>query len=179
MGKYEEDLQSSEIEEQWVTDFYYKCFPNIVSINSVPKGYLQYSGVDKIITQKDNYKIYIEEKVRFEDYGDILLEEYSNWEKKTPGWITDESKITDFIAYIIIPTKKIWLINFRKLKILWDDKYPEWLKKYKRKVATTYEKGSIRKTTSNIPVPIEELEAAFLRTNQSGSNNQNRQLGLF
>lgn len=138
-----------------INDFYYKIFPTLRRIESVKDLELQKRGIDKILHLSSGKKILIDEKKRRKDYGDILLEEYSNYEKKKIGWLGRE-KHTDYIVYIIMDGMTIYLLPFLLLQLAWVHNYRNWLKTYGRKFAQNkYYK------TSNIPIPVEVLLTAI------------------
>ena len=160
MGEFTIDRENSEraSKQEWIDDFYRKV---VIKIKLNENIALQKQGVDKIIEP-----LHIEEKIRFSDYGDILLEEYSNWERQVLGWMMKDNTKTDVLSYVVLPSHKIWLYDYSKLKNLWDNNYLDWLKKYGRKKAkTTNENGEILYHTSNIPVPESELTESLLSKN--------------
>ena len=76
---------------------------------------LQKLGFDKRISFLDGRNFVIEEKVRYQDYGDVFVE---RWEDKTiekVGWAWDPRLICDYIAYAIWPTSQCIFINFKEL----------------------------------------------------------------
>lgn len=128
---------------------------------SVPDKDRQKIGVDKILRFRLRSSIAIDEKLREKAYPDILLEEYSNWELKRPGWLMAGSA-ADYISYVVRPTKRIYLIPYYKLKSNWDRNYQTWLTKYGRKFGKTEcDDGRVIYQTSNIPVPKSEVQIEF------------------
>ena len=101
----------------------------------------------------------MDEKIRYKFYGDILLEEYSNFEKRTPGWLIANNTLCDYISYIFKEEKIVYLLDYRELKKVWDRNYGHWLEKYGRIYGKTEDQfGNILYRTSNIPVPLSELK---------------------
>lgn len=137
--------------DEFINKFYLEVFPWLESIEIVDNIELQKKGIDKILKFENKKEILIDEKKRRKDYGDILLEEYSNYEKKIVGWLGKE-KYTDYISYIVIPSKKIFLFPFLLLQSAWVKNYESWLDLYDRKLAPN--PGYY---TSNIPVPKDVL----------------------
>lgn len=131
--------------------FYHNIFPHLIKIEIVKDLHLQKRGIDKILHFADGKQLLIDEKKRRKDYGDILLEEYSNYEKKTPGWL-HRNKHTDYIVYAIMPSNKVYLLPFELLWLAFKNNYTNWLKQYGRRFAKN--NGY---TTSNIPVPVDIL----------------------
>lgn len=142
-----------------VNNAYYRAFPHLSEIKEVKDIETQKKGIDKILVFEAGNECFVDEKKRREDYGDILLEEYSDFDNKKPGWLGRE-KYTDYISYVILPTKKMYLFPFLILQKAWLDNYYEWLSVYGRRFAQnkTYR-------TSNIPIPtnvlLDELKNAY------------------
>lgn len=132
-------------------DLYYRIFPHLQEVKLVKDINLQKQGIDKELIFDNNKRLFIDEKKRRKNYGDILLEEYSNWERRVIGWL-GKSKKTDYIVYAIMPTQKVYFLPFLILQKAWLHKYKKWLKQYGRKFALN--NGY---TTSNIPVPVDVL----------------------
>lgn len=138
-----------------INEFYYDTFPDLVLIRDVEDEKTQKKGIDKILWMDSGKKLFIDEKKRRKDYGDILLEEYSNFDKKIPGWI-DKPVHTDYIVYFIEPSGKIYLLPFILLKNAWLKNKDQWSTKYERKFAQN--RGY---RTSNIPIPTNILLSAI------------------
>jgi len=153
MNNFKEDLIYS-LEENYndtIDSFYYNKFPHLKNIIIVEDLNLQKRGIDKILVLDSGKEIMVDEKKRRKDYGDILLEEYSNFEKKKKGWLARD-KYTDYITYIITESNTIYLLPFLILQIVWIKNYTKWLNKYGRKFAP-----NIGYKTSNIPIPTNIL----------------------
>ena len=131
--------------------FYFRVFPHLKSIELVKDINLQKLGIDKILIFESNKRIFIDEKKRRKDYGDILLEEYSDFDNKKIGWLS-RSKFTDYIVYALMDTKKIYLLPFQLLQLAWISNYGKWLNEYGRKFS-----NNENYRTSNIPIPTEIL----------------------
>jgi len=156
------DFQT-DLEQSWVDSeeldldaIYISCLPNVVSVESVRDVALQRQGVDKIVTLGNGKKLYFDEKIRQEDYGDICLEEYSDYDRRVVGWLS-QSKITDYIVYVIKPTRKVYFLPFYLLQRAWLKNYHQWLWTYKRRFSPNK-----RYRTSFIAVPIDVLFNAIL-----------------
>ena len=160
MGNF--DIEKDQPVLPWVNQFYYSVFPGLRQCYTVLDKEKQILGIDKILRFKVMPSITIDEKIRYKFYkGDILLEEYSNWERQTPGWLMKDHALCDYISYIVRTEKLVYLLDYRKLKFNWDKNYEKWLNKYKRKFGKTTDRyGNVLYHTSNIPVPIKELEIA-------------------
>jgi hypothetical protein len=93
-------------------------------------GWAQRGGIDRFVDLRDGSSIKIDEKVRYEDYGDIFLEYWSSREHNTPGW-TIRDLTCDYIAYAIVPTETCYLFPFQVLRRCAQEYWPEW-KHYKK-----------------------------------------------
>ena len=73
---------------RWWPEVYRKAFPSMKAYISVrDDGWAQRAGIDRYVVLESGRIIPIDEKVREKDYGDILLERWSNEERKIPGWV--------------------------------------------------------------------------------------------
>lgn len=149
INDFKTDLEYSE-DDKVFDDFYKKMFPNLKSIDFCEDLDTQFKGIDKIITFKNGGIVTIDEKKRRVDYGDILLELYSNYQTKRRGWLFTAQ--CDYIAYAIMPSKTVYLLPSLLLKTAWIKNKEEWLKKHKIINANneTY-------TTRCIAIPTDEL----------------------
>jgi len=146
---------SAEDSEIWKT-IYTKAFPGLQSfINTREDGELQRSGIDRTLVLKSGKAIYVDEKVRREDYGDILLEYTSNDTRNTPGWC-EKPLFCDYIAYAILPSKMCYLMPVEPLQTAWHRNKDDWLYCFGTKAAQN--RGY---RTLNCPVPINVLFKAI------------------
>lgn len=147
------DLEYSleERENEMFDNFYYRAFPNLLSIEIVADLQMQREGIDKKLIFENSKTVLIDEKKRRKDYGDILLEEYSDFDNKKVGWL-GRSKHTDYIVYAIMPSKKVYLLPFLLLQKAWIRNWRTWKQRYPRKFSINKEYR-----TSNIPVPAATL----------------------
>ena len=134
MNNFQIDLKESQTESRksyWLESIYPQYFPTIISssLHDNDKEYQKY-GIDRMIFLKDGYKIGIDEKTRYTDYGDLLLEESSSIEYNTPGWIEKQQWI-DYIVYNILPIQKCYLIPFIPLQNAWKQNKEQWKQQYK------------------------------------------------
>lgn len=104
-----EDLAFSDKmsdEPAWA-QYYVRLFPDLVGTMKVRvDSPLQRHGVDRLLVFASGLQLTVDEKIRRKYYGDILLELWSNLERRTPGWTIDPTKVCDYIAYAI-PNKGI------------------------------------------------------------------------
>ncbi len=152
LQKSEEDGQS----EDW--DLIYEHFwPKYTARYDDSKNMaLQMSGIDDIIFDEAGKTVWIDRKVRFERkdgniYKDILLELYSDKDRKVPGWTWKESKV-DYILYLNRMCNECHCIPFPQLKKVFLDKKVEWAVEYR--IREAYNPSWI---TTNIPVPLSVL----------------------
>jgi hypothetical protein len=136
---------------EFINAQYYQIFPHLDKIEIVIDKEQQKKGIDKFLILKSGKRISIDEKIRRKDYGDILLEEYSDFDRKVAGWL-NKDKYTDYISYVVLPAEKIYLFPFLNLQLAWLKNYKNWLKQYGRRSAEN--NGW---TTTNIPIPTEVL----------------------
>ena len=166
MGRFEKDKNQPIL--PWVNKFYKNVF-GVERCSAVVNADLQEAGIDKILRFKKGslrQSITVDEKIRYRFYNDILLEEYSNYEERTPGWLIKNNTLCDYISYIFKNQKIVYLFEYKKLKESWDRNYQHWLEKYGRKFGKTTDRfGNVLYRTSNIPVPLAELNVDI--TNQT------------
>ncbi|MBT9148152.1 MAG: hypothetical protein DDT32_01922 [Syntrophomonadaceae bacterium] len=150
----------------WVNEFYKKVFPGITQCSFITNPELQKAGIDKILRYKKSslrQSITVDEKIRYKFYDDVLLEEYSNFEKQSPGWLSINNTLCDYISYIFRNEKIVYLFAYKDLKKSWDRNYERWLENYGRKFGKTEDRfGRVLYRTSNIPVPLTELEVGYI-----------------
>ncbi len=154
MNNFNLDLKYSldQRENELFDNFYYKIFKNIKEIELVKNIEIQKQGADKIIKFINGKQLLIDEKKRRVDYGDILLEEWSNYEERKIGWVADTNKKTDYIVYAIMPSKKVYLLPYNLLQMVWVKNYKKWKTTY----GVLFAKNPNYRT-SNIPIPVNIL----------------------
>ena len=120
---FDTDLQYSlDSQEDILFDnFYRRVFPQLKSIEFVKELTLQKKGFDKIIELESGKKFYIDEKKRRKDWGDILLEIWSNKEMKKKGWfVTSEA---DYIVYAFMESQVVYVLPLLLMRMwAWKDK---------------------------------------------------------
>lgn len=159
MNDFQTDLEYSleERENEIFDRFYFRVFPNLKTVELVSEIRLQLDGIDKRLIFNNGKAVLVDEKKRRKDYGDILLEEYSDFERKKIGWLGRHKK-TDYIVYAVMPSQKVYLLPFLLLQKAWIRNYKYWTSIYERKFA---ENEGYR--TSNIPIPVNVLLDAILK----------------
>lgn len=159
--KFRESLALSQEHEdaEWWPVIYAKAFPGHLSAVSVRRdGWAQRGGIDRVVTLASGKTLTIDEKVRLRSYPDILLEQWSSVEDKTPGWM-QKDLACDFIAYAFVPDQRCYLFSFPLLRRAWLERGREWLRQ-----ARNGENGfkyvdaqNERYTTRSVAVPIPAL----------------------
>lgn len=141
---------------EWWPAVYKAAFPNMVSIQKITSdGWAQRGGIDRIVILRSGKTLTVDEKVRAKSYDDILLERWSNTERKSPGWI-QQALACDYIAYAIIPTKTCYMLPFQQLRVAWIRNGREWIVKYPEIKAVN--KGYV---TTSVAVPVGVLMGAI------------------
>lgn len=147
----------------WWDVVYKQAFPTMVGMQDVRgDGWAQRAGIDRRILLGDASYVDIDEKVREKDYGDILLEVWSDFGRRKPGWITKPLAI-DYLAYAIKPAATVYLLPFRLLQTTytkneaaWRDAVREGRRGYQ--VRDAQNRGYV---TRNLALPIADLLTAM------------------
>ncbi len=156
MNEFKTDLKYSldQRECEWFDNFYHRVFPGIKDIEVVEDLVRQRKGIDKVISFNSGYQVTIDEKKRRKDYGDILIEIWSNYEKGKRGWLYYSE--CDYIVYAIMPTQTVYLLPVLLLKRAWYKNGDRWTDTY-----GTREAINPGYTTVNVPVEIDQLLGAI------------------
>lgn len=110
-------------------------------------GIAQRAGIDRVIVLNTGKLVYLDEKVRDHDYGDILLEVWSDESKRVPGWVSKQLW-ADYIAYAIVPRCHVVLLPVEQLQAAWRRHDVEWTQRYR--MARAQNKGYV---TTSVCVP--------------------------
>lgn len=120
----------SQADAPYWGEVYRQVFPDMVhSLDLRHDGWHQRAGRDRVIILSSGRPIYIDEKVRTRDYGDFLVEVWSQYPSRgappyprrpgaVPGWAV-EPKDCDFLAYAIEPTQVCYILPFLGLRAAW------------------------------------------------------------
>ena len=115
----------------WWGDVYRRAFPAVRSMVCVrDDGWAQRGGIDRVITLGSGRIIPIDEKVRKEDWPDILLERWSDEARRTPGWV-QKPLACEFIAYALVPSQRCYLLPTLTLQAAWRRRGRAWCEQYK------------------------------------------------
>lgn len=146
----------AQADAPWWLDVYRTAFPNLASAVCVRSdGWAQRAGIDRVLTLASGRTITIDEKVRDKDWPDILLEVWSDKDRRVRGWMQKELAI-DYLAYAFVPTCKCYLFPFQTLRRAWRQNGSEWWIKYEH-----IEARNRNYVTESVAVPIEILMAAL------------------
>lgn len=159
-------LSHSQEDAEWWPKIYGRAFPGHLSAVSVRNdGWAQRGGIDRVITLKSGKTVTVDEKVRAKSYGDILLEQWSNVERKTPGWMQKELAC-DFIAYAFIPDQTCYLLPFHDLRRTWLECGRDWIASAKDRQAgfRVVDAQNENYVTRSIAVPIPVLLEAISKS---------------
>ena len=158
MNNFKADLEYSleAREDELFNNLYYRAVPGIEKIEFAEDMATQRNGIDKILHFKSGYKVTIDEKKRRVDYGDILLELWSVYEKKKRGWLYYCK--CDYIVYAVMPSKKVYLLPVLLLKKSWVANQMRWQQEYK--VVNAYNRGYV---TKSIAIPVDILLSAIAK----------------
>jgi hypothetical protein len=114
---------------------YRRAFPNYESSYIIrDDGYAQRGGVDRKINLRSSRSVFIEEKFRDADYGDVLLERWSDRARRVPGWI-QKNLLADYVAYVVIPRRTMLLLPYLDLRRAWVRNGKQWIDRYPPKCA--------------------------------------------
>ena len=135
MRIFNKDLVNSNKRDYELNEMYYWIM-DAEEIDTVTDLGMQKAWIDKMIYTEEN--LYnLEEKIREQDYWDILLEIESSVEKKTPWWAIDNKKETDLLSYFVAPAGRLYIINYPELRKAIQENLPTLLKRCPIKDAKT------------------------------------------
>lgn len=135
----------------WWEVVYRQAFPGFASMLSVRgDGWWQRCGIDRVVTLENSRQVLIDEKVRTQDYPDILLEVWSNEAQGTPGWV-EKAQACDYIAYAFVPSQRCFLLPFLPLRRAWRKNRSHWIATYREVRATN--DGYVTVSVA-IPIPV-------------------------
>lgn len=158
------EYSHSHSDSSWWIDVYKKAFPTFLTAVDIRKdGWMQRSGVDRLVILESGKQVCVDEKVRSKKYydvhpeGDIFLETWSKKESQVRGWIAKDLQ-TDFIAYAFENTKECYLMPFQNMRKAYLENRFSWCRRYgKRQTRTKTRCKRGFYTTEGIPVPIPVL----------------------
>lgn len=132
-------------------EVYKRAFPTMQSMVYVGKdGWAQRGGIDRVLTLASGKTLTVDEKVREKDYGDILLEYWSDVDRRARGWVAKDLAC-DFIAYGVLPSSTCYLLPFHQLRLAWQQNGARWVGTYKRIEA---QNDGYTTVSVGVPVPV-------------------------
>lgn len=84
----------------------------------------QCGGVDRIIELDDGRRVRWEEKIRFRQFTDVLLE-FQNSRVGRPGWV-NKPQHNDAVLYLILPRELCYLLPGAALRRAWNNNGEQW-----------------------------------------------------
>jgi hypothetical protein len=130
---FQESLADSHAyaDAPWWEDVYRSAFPGVRSMVSVrDDGWAQRGGIDRLITLSCGRIIPVDEKIRKEDWPDILLERWSDEARRIAGWV-QKPLACEFIAYALVPSHRCYLLPTLTLQRAWRLYGRAWCEQYK------------------------------------------------
>jgi len=154
---FHKDLEFSHSAEDFPfwDEIYLNAFPGCKTKNNRDDGQLQRHGIDRTVIMDSGKAIYVDEKIRRKDYGDILLEYVSNDKYNTPGWAC-KPLFCDYIAYAIAPKNMCYLLPVPQLQKAWIENSKKWLSTFKLISAPNKNYNTL-----SVGVPIKEVFMAI------------------
>jgi hypothetical protein len=143
---------------------YSQALPGAIKIVRAP--YHHPDGVDRYLCLLDGRTLKVNEIVRQGSWTDILIEEWAGGIGRTSGWIKKPASAYDYIAYVILGTRRCFLIPFPSLQEAWVKNKQEWreLAELKlcgfRSVKAQNRAGYGDYITESIAVPISAIREA-------------------
>ncbi|WP_294329808.1 hypothetical protein [uncultured Sphingomonas sp.] len=119
-------------------------------------GWAQRGGVDRVLTLKCGRTYTVDEKIRTEDWPDILLEQWSDEARRSPGWV-QKPLACDFIAYAYAPSGVCFLLPAAPLQRAWRQNGRKWVELYGRSRARNPGYTSV-----SVPVPQHVVMQAII-----------------
>ena len=151
-------LSNSFTDAPWWIDMYRRAFPKLASAVPVRNdGWAQRGGIDRVLTLECGRTYTVDEKVRMEDWPDILLERWSDEARRIPGWV-QKPLACDFIAYAFAPSGICYLLPVAPLQRAWRQHGKEWIRRYGTRRAP-----NVGYVSASVPVPTDVLMQAIAR----------------
>lgn len=141
----------------WWLPIYRRAFPTLMSAVAVEQdGWAQRGGIDRLLTLACGRTFTVDEKIRMEDWPDVLLERWSNERLKSPGWV-QKPLAADFIAYAHAPAATCVLLPVPALQRAWRQHGRQWIGLYGQRRAQNQGYTSV-----SVPVPRGVLMQAIV-----------------
>lgn len=145
------------IDADWWLPIYRSAFPTLASAVSVRQdGWAQRGGIDRLLTLACGRTYTVDEKVRTEEWPDVLLERWLDEARKVPGW-AQKPLACDFIAYAFAPAGTCLLMPVPALQRAWRQHGRQWISLYGTRLAHNPTHVSV-----SVPVPRGVLMQALV-----------------
>lgn len=146
----------AQADAPWWIDVYRAAFPGLqAAVNVREDGWAQRGGIDRVLTLKSGRVVTVDEKVREQDWPDILLERWSDEARQSPGWV-QKSLACDYIAYAFVPSGTCYLLPTLTLQRAWRMFGRQWAEQYQ--TVRAQNRGYV---TASVAVPIPVLMEAL------------------
>lgn len=156
------DLEHSTDYSDILDSLYKELASSVVEIETITDLEEQKKWIDKKIRTMTWY-FTLDEKIRYHDYGDILIEVRSNFERKIRGWTIDPKKESTYIVYYFVPTDKVIIINYEQLhKATLNNLRDNWIWRFPYQDAKTSYWNGRYYTTRNMAIPIYVLRELWV-----------------
>lgn len=156
--RFRDSLALSErFGDDWWLPIYRRAFPSLMSAVAVRNdGWAQRGGIDRLLTLACGRTHTVDEKIRTEDWPDVLLERWSDEARKSPGWV-QKPLAADFIAYAHAPAATCALLPVPALQRAWRQHGRQWIGLYGQRRALNEGYTSV-----SVPVPRRVLMQAII-----------------
>lgn len=142
----------------WWIPMYRRAFPTLMSAVAVEHdGWAQRGGIDRLLTLSCGRTYTVDEKIRTQDWPDVLLERWSDEARQSPGWVQKKPLACDFIAYAHAPAATCVLLPVPALQRAWRQHGRSWIGLYGQRRAE-----SRNYTSVSVPVPRGVLMQAIV-----------------
>lgn len=118
-------------DEKWLEQKYRDAFGSykysIVIEGEEEYLWAQMSGRDRTVLLSNGKALHIEEKLRYRDHGDLALEYISVGDdgRTRLGWMEKDLGV-DFLAYVFVPSQRLYLLPWHDLRRAWLKNRTEW-----------------------------------------------------
>lgn len=148
---------SQQYGADWWIPIYRQLFPTLMSAVAIDQdGWAQRAGIDRLLTLACGRTFTVDEKIRTEDWPDVLLERWSDEKRKAPGWV-QKPLACDFIAYAHAPAATCVLLPVPALQRAWRQHGRQWIGLYGQRRAR-----NVGYTSVSVPVPRGVLMQAIV-----------------
>lgn len=124
------ELSHKRDDEPFWEAIYRKAFGiDFLGFHSIKNdGVAQRAGIDRVVVLQSTKVVTVDEKVRDSHYPDILLEIWSDYAKRVPGWAHPKKKLLcDYIAYAVLPTQTCYLLPYPTLRSALQENAKDWI----------------------------------------------------